>query len=370
MKITCANPSAQFLSQQLEIESAILRVVRRNQYILGEEVDALEKEFASYIGVIDAIGVANGTDAIEIALRALDIGQDDEVITVSHTAVATVAAIEASGAIPVLVDVDPRFYTIDPKRLQEAVSGKTRAVIVVHLYGQSADLDALTDFCEKNQLKLIEDVSQAHGATWRGKRLGSFGEVSCFSCYPTKNLGAIGDAGLITTNNAQLARKIRMLREYGWKDRNKSQIIGRNSRLDEIQAAILRVKLPELDSSNNKRKEIAIRYFNGLKSLPVILPEQRNDSSEVFHLFVIRSKYRDELKKFLLSRGIEAGIHYPIPIHHQPAYENRIRTSQSMNVTETLANEVLSLPIYPELSFEQVSQVINAVVEFFRTVKD
>jgi dTDP-4-amino-4,6-dideoxygalactose transaminase len=370
MKISCANPSAQFLSQQLEIESAILRVVRRNQYILGEEVNALEKEFASYIGVADAIGVANGTDALEIALRALDIGQDDEVITVSHTAVATVAAIEASGAIPILVDVDPMFYTIDPRQLQEAVTDKTRAVIVVHLYGQSADLDALADFCQKNQLKLIEDVSQAHGATWRGKRLGSFGEVSCFSCYPTKNLGAIGDAGLITTNNAQLARKIRMLREYGWKDRYISQIIGRNSRLDEIQAAILRVKLPDLDSSNNKRKEIANRYLAGLKSLPVILPEQRTECSNVFHLFVIRTKYRDELKKFLLSRDIEAGIHYPIPIHQQPAYENRIRTNQNMNTTETLANEVLSLPIYPELSFEQVSQVIDAIADFYRKVQD
>jgi dTDP-4-amino-4,6-dideoxygalactose transaminase len=369
MKISCANPSAQFLSQQLEIESAILRVVRSNRYILGGEVIALEKEFASYIGVADAIGVANGTDALEIALRALDIGQGDEVITVSHTAVATVAAIEAAGAIPVLVDVDPISYTIDPKQLQEAVTNKTRAVIVVHLYGQSADLDALTDFCKKNQLKLVEDVSQAHGASWRGKRLGSFGEVSCFSCYPTKNLGAIGDAGLITTNNAQLARKIRMLREYGWKDRYISQIVGRNSRLDEIQAAILRVKLPDLDSNNNKRKEIAALYLAGLKSLPVILPEQRTESSSVFHLFVIRSKYRDELKEFLLSRDIEAGIHYPIPIHHQAAYENRIRTNQSMNVTETIANEVLSLPIYPELSFEQVSQVIDAVVDFFRKVQ-
>jgi dTDP-4-amino-4,6-dideoxygalactose transaminase len=369
MKISCANPSAQFLSQQLEIEAAILRVVRRNQYILGEEVNALEKEFASYIGVTDAIGVANGTDALEIALRALNIGQGDEVITVSHTAVATVAAIEASGAIPVLVDVDPMYYTIDPRQLQESVTDKTRAVIVVHLYGQSADLDALTDFCQKNQLKLIEDVSQAHGATWRGQRLGSFGEVSCFSCYPTKNLGAIGDAGLITTNNAQLAKKIRMLREYGWKDRYISEIIGRNSRLDEIQAAILRVKLADLDSSNNKRKEIANRYLSGLNSLPIILPEQRTECSNVFHLFVIRSKDRVELKKFLLSRDIEAGIHYPVPIHQQPAYENRVRTNQNMRATETLANEVLSLPIYPELSFEQVSQVIDAVVDFFRRVQ-
>lgn len=244
----CANPAAQFHSYQDEIEAAVLKVLRSNRYILGEEVEALEGGFADYIGAHSAIGVANGTDALEIAIRALDIGPGDEVITVSHTAVATVAAIEAAGAIPVLVDVDPIFYTLNPAQLQEVLTPKTRAVIAIHLYGQAADLDTIGKFCSENDLSLIEDASQAHGAKWKGKRLGSIGRIGCFSCYPTKNLGAIGDAGLVTTNDEKLAHKVRMLREYGWRERYVSDLVGRNSRLDELQAAILRIKLRHLDA--------------------------------------------------------------------------------------------------------------------------
>ena len=210
--ILCANPSAQFQSYQAEIEEAVLRVMRGTRYVLGPEVEALEQEFASYIGTTDAIGVANGTDAIELVLRALGIGAGDEVITVSHTAVATVAGIEAAGATPVLVDIEPDYYTMRPDQLEEVLSKKTKAVMPVHLYGQAADLGPILEFCKKHGLKMVEDVSQAHGATWRGKKLGSFGDAACFSCYPTKNLGAIGDGGLITLSDPQLAKKIRMMR--------------------------------------------------------------------------------------------------------------------------------------------------------------
>ena len=359
--ILCANPAAQFHSYQDEIEAAVLKVLRSNRYILGEEVEALEREFADYIGVHSAIGVANGTDALEIAIRALDIGPGDEVITVSHTAVATVAAIEAAGATAVLVDVDPLYYTLNPEQLQEVVTPKTRAVIAVHIYGQAADLDAIGQFCAENKLFLIEDVSQAHGAKWKGKRLGSIGHIACFSCYPTKNLGAIGDAGLIATNDAKLGTKVRMLREYGWQHRYVSDLVGRNSRLDELQAAILRIKLRHLDKDNAKRQQIAAEYSKLLTGQAMQLPSTRNNAEPVFHLYVIRTIKRNELIEYLKTLDIQAGIHYPMPIHLQPAYKNRVRTAANMRVTEMLADEVLSLPMYPELMSQDVSTVIKAI---------
>ena len=365
--ILCANPAAQFLSYQDEIEAAVLKVLRSNRFILGEEVEALEGEFANYIGICSAIGVANGTDALEIAIRALDIGQGDEVITVSHTAVATVAAIEAAGATPVLVDVDPVFYTLNPLQLKEVLTTKTKAVIAVHLYGQSADLDAISQFCNENKLFLIEDVSQAHGARWRGKRLGSIGDIGCFSCYPTKNLGAIGDAGLITTNDLKLGNKIRMLREYGWKQRYISDIVGRNSRLDELQAAILRVKLRHLDADNQKRRLIAAEYSKLLGGTKFQLPSSRQNAEEVFHLYVVRSHGRQYLMEYLEKNGIQAGIHYPVPIHIQPAYKTHIRTAVNMHVTEGLAKEVLSLPMYPELLLADVTRIIDVINEYHAT---
>jgi len=363
--ILCANPAAQFYSYQDEIEAAVLKVLRSNRYILGEEVEALEREFADYIGAHSAIGVANGTDALEIAIRALDIGPGDEVITVSHTAVATVAAIEAAGATPVLIDVDPVFYTLNPAQLQEVLTPKTKAVIAVHLYGQAADLDAIGQFCTENKLFLIEDVSQAHGARWKGKRLGSVGDIACFSCYPTKNLGAIGDAGLITTNDAKLGSRVRMLREYGWQHRYISDLVGRNSRLDELQAAILRIKLRHLDIDNGKRQQLASQYSKLLAGQALQLPATRENAEQVFHLYVIRTRNRNELIEYLKACDIQAGIHYPMPVHIQPAYKNRIRTAASMIVAERLAEEVLSLPIYPELVSTDIVQVIDAVNSYF-----
>jgi dTDP-4-amino-4,6-dideoxygalactose transaminase len=359
--ILCANPAAQFHSYQTEIEQAINRVLEGGRYILGPELGALEQEFAAYIGTAHAIGVANGTDALELALRALDIGPGDEVVTVSHTAVATVAAIEAAGAVPVLVDVDPHFYTLDPKQLAEVLTPRTRAVIAVHLYGQPADLDAIGKFCQENDLALIEDVSQAHGAKWKGKRLGSIGRIACFSCYPTKNLGAIGDAGLVTTSDEKLANKVRMLREYGWRERYISDLAGRNSRLDELQAAILRIKLRHLDADNGKRQQLAAHYTKLLSGQPLHLPAIRENAEHVFHLYVVRTDNRQNLMDHLKKHDIHAGVHYPMPVHLQPAYKKRIRAARSMAVTERLSKEVLSLPMYPELSMEMADQIVAAV---------
>jgi dTDP-4-amino-4,6-dideoxygalactose transaminase len=262
------------------------------------------------------------------------------------------------------VDVDPVFYTLNPAQLQEVLTPKTKAVIAVHLYGQAADLDAIGQFCAENKLFLIEDVSQAHGAKWNGKRLGSIGHIGCFSCYPTKNLGAIGDAGLVTTNDAKLGNKVRMLREYGWQSRYISDIVGRNSRLDEVQAAILRIKLRHLDSDNDKRKQLAAQYSILLAGHELQLPATRQSAEQVFHLYVVRTGKRQELMAHLKTHDIQAGIHYPVPVHLQPAYKGRIRSVASMNVTERLAEEVLSLPMYPELKNQQVSEVAQSLKQF------
>jgi len=360
----CANPSAQFKSHQAEIEEAVLSVMRGNCYVLGNEVENLEQEFARYIGTQEAIGVASGTDAIELALRALGIGLGDEVITVSHTAVATVAAIEATGASPVLVDIEPEYYSLAPSQLEVVVTPSVKAVIAVHLYGQAADLDEISIFCKQHDLFLIEDVSQAHGATYKGKRLGSIGSVNCFSCYPTKNLGAIGDAGLITTNSAELAVKLRMLREYGWHNRI-SEFPGKNSRLDELQAAILRIKLKYLDESNEKRRQLADYYVKHLAGLPIQLPKIRSETEAVFHLFVIQVQNRSELMCYMQERGIQLGIHYPVPVHQQAAYKDRVRTAKDMHVTDDVANNIVSLPIYPELTFSEIDSVVNSMKEYF-----
>jgi len=265
--------------------------------------------------------------------------------------------------VPVLVDVDPDFYTLNSTQLMEVLSSHTRAVIVVHLYGQAADLDEIGAFCKQHNLMLIEDGSQAHGAKWHGKRLGSIGHIGCFSCYPTKNLGAIGDAGLVTTSDEKLAQKIRILREYGWQKRYISDIPGRNSRLDEMQAAILRIKLQHLDDDNQNRRDLAAQYTSLLgdgASSPAI----RQGAEHVFHLYVVRTTHRQDLMAHLKSQDIHTAIHYPVPVHLQPAYKGRLRTARSMEVTERLAQEVLSLPIYPELGLDSVSQVAEAIKNF------
>ena len=360
-----ANPSKQFQSYEQEIRASVEKVLSGKNFILGDEVQALEDEFSKYIGCKHSIGVANGTDAIELALRALDIGLNDEVITVSHTAVATVAAIEATGAKATLVDVNEEYYTLDPTYLEKAITRKTKAIIAVHLYGHPAPIEEISNFCLKNNLKLIEDVSQAHGAEWCKTKLGNFGDFGCFSCYPTKNLGALGDAGLITTNNSELANKVRLLREYGWAEKYISSYPGRNSRLDELQATILGVKLKYLDNANEKRKKIALTYNTLLKDTPLFLPKKHKNADHVYHIFAIRTNERDKLLNYLRKNEIFAGIHYPVPIHMQPAYKQYFEGQNNLKNTEKISKQVLSLPIYPELSASEINSVSDCLINFF-----
>jgi dTDP-4-amino-4,6-dideoxygalactose transaminase len=361
--IPITDPGAQYLVFRGEIEVAIKRVLDSGYYILGPEVEAFESEFAEYIGTQFAIGVANGTDALSLALRALDIGPGDEVITVSHTAVATVAAIEQAGATPVLIDVEPGFLTLDPSLLEQAFTERTRAVIPVHLYGQAADLTRIQDFCKSHGLALVEDVSQGHGARYNGRRLGSFGDLAVFSCYPTKNLGALGDAGIVVTNDPALADRVRRLRQYGWVDRNFSLEQGVNSRLDEVQAAILRVKLPHLDAGNERRREIAYSYSEAFRGSRIKAPLLRENSEHVFHLYVAQVDGRDAFRDRLETTGVQTAIHYPLPIHRQPAYLDRVRTATSMSVTDQVASRIISLPVFPELSTDSSDFVAQAAVD-------
>ncbi|WP_096207461.1 DegT/DnrJ/EryC1/StrS family aminotransferase [Candidatus Methanoperedens nitratireducens] len=362
--ILCGNPLSQYLSHKSQIDEAILSVLNKGWYILGEEVKTFEEEFAKYIGVSYGVGVGSGTEALHIALTACGVTSGDEVITVSHTAVATVAAIDLAGARPVLVDIEPDFYTIEPDNLEKAITPKTKAIIPVHLYGQPSNLEPILEVARKYNLRIIEDCAQAHGAMYKGKRVGSLGDISCFSFYPTKNLGAIGDGGMIVTNNSELAQKAKLLREYGWAERYISHISGWNSRLDEIQAAMLRVKLRHLDEDNLKRIHLAKLYENELANTNLILPKHRKNTTHVYHLYVVRSKYRDELQAFLRNKGIVALIHYPVPIHLQPAYEGRISCDNTLSETETASKEILSLPMYPELTDSDVMTVADAIREF------
>ena len=363
--IYCANPQAQYQSYKSEIDEAVSKVLNSNQFVLGEFVENFENSFSKSMSQKHAIGVANGTDALEIALRALNIKEGDEVITVSHTAVATVSAIHLTGATPVLIDIDEHTYTMDPNFLEDAITQNTKAIICVHIYGHACNIDEIMMISNKHNIPLIEDVSQAHLASFEGKTVGSFGLISCYSCYPTKNLGAIGDAGMISTNDPELAKKIRMIREYGWTERYISEIPGRNSRLDEIQAAILNIKLKYLDSDNQKRIIIANEYIKNLSDLDLDMPVVKDGCKHVFHLFVIKSKERDKLISFLNKKNIFPGIHYPFPIHVQKGYKDIIKLPKKLNITERISNLVLSLPIYPELSNENHEHICNSIREFF-----
>ncbi len=364
--IPCADPHAAYVAHREEIDAAVSRVLEGGHYVLGHEVAAFEKEFAAYIGVAHGIGVGSGTEALHIALKACGVGAGDEVITVAHTAVATVAAIELAGAIPVLVDIDRRFCTIAPAAIERRLSPRTKAIVPVHLYGQPSDLDPILAMARRAGVAVIEDCAQAHGATYRGRRVGSFGDMSCFSFYPTKNLGAVGDGGLVATSDTGLAASARLLREYGWADgRYVSKRPGWNSRLDELQAAILRVKLRYLDRDNGRRVALAARYRSGLAGVPWARPvDIAPDTSGVYHLFVVRSPHRDALRAFLARHDIAALVHYPVAIHLQPAYRGRLPGEHDLMETEQAAAEVLSLPMYPDLPEVDVDRVIAAVRRF------
>ena len=363
--IPAANPHAQYLSHKIEIDVAIAAALDGNRYILGPQTQAFEQEFAAYLGVRYASGVGSGTEALHIALRACGLGASDEVITVSHTAAATVAAIELAGATPVLVDIDPITYTIDPDKIAAAITPRTKAIIPVHLYGAAAHLNPIVDLARRHNLKVIEDCAQAHGARYasRDRMVGSYGDAACFSFYPTKNLGAIGDGGLVATNDPAIAENLNLLRQYGWRERYISEVAGWNTRLDELQAAILRVKLRRLDEDNNKRRALAAIYTEQLAGV-VTIPIEPMNTRHVYHLYVIRHPQRDALMQFLHERGIGTAIHYPVPIHLQPAYRGRLGDMGSLPETEKAAREIVSLPMYPELGEEDVRAVAQAIHEF------
>jgi dTDP-4-amino-4,6-dideoxygalactose transaminase len=363
--ILCSNPHAQYLTYKKEIDDAVLRVVNKGWYILGDEVKAFEREFADFLGVNYAVGVGSGTEAIHLALLACNIGPGDEVITVSHTAVATIAAIEQTGATPVFVDIDPVHYCINVNLIEMAITSRTKAIIPVHLYGQPADVITIVKIAKKNNLKVIEDCAQAHGAKIDEKRIGSFGDLSCFSFYPTKNLGALGDGGMVATNDAVLAEQVKVIREYGWRERYISHVKGLNSRLDELQAAILRVKLKYLDIDNDRRRKVADLYKTELSSTDLTLPQQRQNTTHVYHLFVARCRNRDAFMAYFKENKIGALIHYPRPVHLQPAYDKRLPGCTSLPETERAAQEIISLPMYPELSKDEAKTVIKCALSFF-----
>ena len=361
-----SSPKAGYLAHQAEIDAAVARTLASGWYILGKEVDAFETEFAAYLGAPHAIGVANGTDGLRLAIRACGIGPGDLIFTVAHTAVATVAAIDAAGATPVYVDINPRTFTMDPEKLEEAIAhapaGTPKAVLPVHLYGHPADLTAIAEIARRHGLLLMEDCSQSHGAAWNGQKTGTWGEITVFSCYPTKNLGALGDGGVVATRSAALNTQMRLLREYGWRERYVSAISGENSRLDELQAAILRVKLNYLDADNQKRKAAAARYDTLLAGANIVLPAVRPEADPVFHQYVIRAPRRDALREYLKQQGISTLIHYPVPIHQQPAYAHFARGP--LPETEAAAQEVLSLPLYPEISGDDLCRTAEAIHAF------
>jgi len=365
--INLANPKAQYLSNKKLIDNSIKKVLANGNYILGEQVKLFEEEFAKYNGVNYAIGVGSGTEALHIALKANGIGEGDEVITTAHTAVATASAIVLSGAKPIFIDVNSTTMNIEPKLIESAINSTTKAIIPVHIYGQPCEMDDISEIARIYDLKIIEDCSQAHGATYNRSRVGTLGNVGCFSFYPTKNLGAIGDGGAIVTNDKVLDRKIRLLRQYGWNKRYISSDEGWNSRLDELQAAILRIKLRTLDEDNALRAKHAIKYNESFNNLPIELPMFSNNKNHVYHLYVIRSEIRDEIKKFLQNEKIITAVQYPVPVHKQKYYR-RIVGPISLPITEKLAKRILSLPMYPELPINDQKEVICSLKNFFKKI--
>jgi len=360
-----ADPGAGYRAAAREIKAAIRRVLESGRYILGPEVEALEREFAAYVGCAHAVGVASGTDALELALRATGVGPGDRVITVAHTASATAAAIEAAGARAEFVDIEPRTMTMDPAALTQWLADHpdagVKAVVPVHLYGHPADLPAILAIARRHGLRVIEDCAQAHGAGIQGRRVGTWGNAAAFSFYPTKNLAAIGDGGAVTTNDAKIADQVRVLRQYGWRERYVSDLPGKNSRLDEIQAAILRVKLTRLDADNRKRRAVAARYLAKLAATHLRLPQPAAGCDPVWHQFVVRTPGRESLRAHLSAAGVDTAVLYPVPLHRQPAYRDE---AVRLPVTERGCRELLCLPMHPNLDAADISRICRAVIEW------
>jgi dTDP-4-amino-4,6-dideoxygalactose transaminase len=367
--LLCSDPKASYVAQKEEIDQAIMEVMASGWYIMGQRLKAFEEKFAAFCECKFCIGVANGSDAVQLALRACGVGPGDSVITVAHTAVATVSAVDWIGARPVLVDIEPETFTISCQAVEATLkraAGRIKAIIAVHLYGHPADMSTLCRLAAEYRVVLIEDCAQAHGALHYGRKVGCIGQCGAFSFYPTKNLGAFGDGGAVTTQQADVAEQIRLLQQYGWKERYYSDQAGYNSRLDELQASILHCKLRLLDSGNERRREIARRYTEGFTGLPMAPPVERLHCRHVYHQYVIRVKERDALRKHMEARGIKPAILYPMPIHLQRGYASRVSMGEGgMFVTEQTAKEILCLPIFPELPDAAIECVIEAVKTFF-----
>jgi dTDP-4-amino-4,6-dideoxygalactose transaminase len=363
MNIPLCDLYAQYLTIKADIDAAIARTIVHSAFIGGAELQAFEAEFASYCESKACVGVGNGTDALYLALRGLGVGPGDEVVTVAHTFIATAETITLTGARPVFVDIKEDTMLMDPDALESAITSRTRAIVPVHLYGQPCDMDGIMEVARRHQLKVVEDAAQAHGARWRDKRVGSIGDVGCFSFFPGKNLGAYGDAGAVVSQDEQLIRRIRMLANHGRMDKYIHEHEGVNSRLDGLNAAILRVKLRHLDEWNEARRRHARQYMEALRDSGVRLPVVHPHAEPVWHLCVVRVRDRDSVQAMLQKQGIAAGVHYPVPLHRQPAYKYLEVPEGSLPVTERVAAHVLSLPMYPELSRDQIEVVSRAVSE-------
>lgn len=368
--VKIVDPHADYMEQHEAIKTAIINVAESGWYLVGKELDSFETAFAQWSGNDHAIGVANGTDALELSLRALGIGQGDAVLTVSHTAVATATAIVRCGATPVFVDIDPATYTLAPEHLRQVIEQwqqnetlPLKAIIPVHLYGHPADMPAIMAIAREFQLSIIEDCAQAHGAKLSGQTVGTFGDLAAYSFYPTKNLGAMGDAGAVTTSNKTLAQKVKHLREYGWEQRYVSSLHGGiNSRMDEMQAAILRIKLDALKDKTQRRQAIASQYNEQLGQLPgITVPKASTEAEHVYHLYVVQVDHREDLRSKLAEQGIGTGLHYPMPVHLQSAFTAYLPAWLKLPVTEAIMPRILSLPMYPQLPVKQMQYVIDTL---------
>ena len=365
--IPFGNPLKSYNAHKLEIDQAIQRVMDSGWYVLGQEVETFEQEFASFHAVdVYAVGVANGTDAIALCLKSLGLVQGDEIVTPSHTAVATIAGIEQAGCSPIFADINPCTRCIDPRSIEQRIGPNTRAIMPVHIYGQPCDMNEIKVIAQRKGLEVIEDCSQAHGAEIKGNKVGTFGTLAAYSCYPTKNLGGTGDGGVILCKSQEIAEQIKSLRQYGWNNQRESITNGFNSRLDEMQAAILRVKLKHLSEDNRKRRAIADQYDDAFKNLPMTLPHRPKNELHAMHLYVIECDNRDTFLKYLRNRGIGASLHYALPVHKHSAYSERIRGGDELPHTEAFYKKNLTLPIFPELTQESIDTITSGVQGWFK----
>jgi dTDP-4-amino-4,6-dideoxygalactose transaminase len=367
MPVPFVDLQAQYRSIKAEVDAAVQRVLDTSAFILGREVESFERAFAEYVGASECVGVSNGTAAIQLALQACGVGTGDEVIVPANTFFATAEAVSTAGATPVFVDCDAATYNLEPGKLEAAITPRTRAVIPVHLYGQPADLDAVFEVAAAHNLLVIEDAAQAHGARYKGSRVGARGRAGCFSFYPGKNLGAYGEGGAVVTNDASVARRLRMLRDHGSEQKYRHELVGYNMRLEGIQGAVLNVKLKYLDDWNALRRAHAARYRELLAPLAdsLVLPVEADYAEHVYHLFVIQTDRRDELQRYLSAAGVQTGIHYPVPVHLQPAYATLGHRKGDFPNAESQSERVLSLPMFAELSERQLKYVADALADFY-----